>query len=367
MDASAQPWHQRYRPIRALRNYARHKLFCFLEKVFETDDGKRLAAETLKGLLPAAASGLAVAGNDTLPYPELGTAARTTVGTNSRQPIFITARFRSGSTLLWNLFRHVEGVTAYYEPLNERQWFNPVLRGQRIDRSHRGVNDYWREYDGLDVLGRYYQASWTTKHLWMDETFWEPELKQYVQLLIDRAPGRPVLQFNRVDFRLPWLRRNFAEAKIIHLYRHPRDQWCSSLMDVRSFAKDGRVADFEPHDHFYLLPWARDLRYRFPFLNEAKAEHPYQLFYYLWKLSYLLGKKHADCSLAYEHLVATPEQELGQLFQIAGLPTSDLPGFRPLIDRPPAGKWQVYADDAWFRRHESTCESVLAGFLGEEE
>src|SRR5262245_10101110 len=43
-------------------------------------------------------------------------------------PIFITARFRSGSTLIWNLFRHLSGVTAYYEPLNERKWFDPVTR-----------------------------------------------------------------------------------------------------------------------------------------------------------------------------------------------------------------------------------------------
>ena len=41
-----------------------------------------------------------------------------------RPPIFITARFRTGSTLLWNIFRHIEGCTAYYEPFNERRWFD---------------------------------------------------------------------------------------------------------------------------------------------------------------------------------------------------------------------------------------------------
>jgi hypothetical protein len=34
----------------------------------------------------------------------------------SARPIFITARFRSGSTLLWNMFRRLRGYRAYYEP-----------------------------------------------------------------------------------------------------------------------------------------------------------------------------------------------------------------------------------------------------------
>ena len=87
----------------------------------------------------------------------------------------------------------------------------------------------------------------------MDEDFWDPDLKRYVEILIERAPGRPVLQFNRIDFRLPWFRRHFPDAKIVHLYRHPRDQWCSALMDVKCFPRHGRVEDFAAHDKFYLL------------------------------------------------------------------------------------------------------------------
>jgi hypothetical protein len=36
-------------------------------------------------------------------------------------PVFVTGRFRSGSTLMWSLFRNVPGCTAFYEPLNERR------------------------------------------------------------------------------------------------------------------------------------------------------------------------------------------------------------------------------------------------------
>src|SRR6185295_9584612 len=112
-------------------------------------------------------------------------------------------------------------------------------------------------------------------------------MKRYVEILIERARGRPVLQFNRVDFRLPWLRKTFPGAKILHLYRHPRDQWCSTLMDPSAFPKERTIADFAAHDHFYLRNWARDLKYHFPFLDEQHLDHPYEMFYYVWKLSYL--------------------------------------------------------------------------------
>ena len=43
-------------------------------------------------------------------------------------PIIITGRFRSGSTLLWNIFRDLPECTAYYEPFNERRWFDKTLK-----------------------------------------------------------------------------------------------------------------------------------------------------------------------------------------------------------------------------------------------
>lgn len=106
----------------------------------------------------------------------------------------ITARFRSGSTPLWNLFRHVEGCTAYYEPLNERRWFEAGHRGKRVDPAHRGVEDYWREYDGLADLATVYRESWVRRHLYMDASFWDPHLQAYVGRLIEHAHGRPLLQ-----------------------------------------------------------------------------------------------------------------------------------------------------------------------------
>ena len=356
--------HERIKPLGWLRNPIRAALFSFFKKASETDDGKAIAAAALKGLLASQPDVLdGTAAFATTPYPELGQPQW--MSRSLREDvIFITGRFRSGSTLLWNLFRHLDGYTAYYEPLNERRWFDPRARGDRVDRTHTHVTEYWKEYEGLDELGRYYHESWTSQNLLMDSTFWDPALQRYVEILIERAPARPALQFNRIDFRLPWFRRRFPRARIIHLYRHPRDQWCSSLLDLNCFPRDAAPADFARHDKFYLLSWARDLRYHFPFLDPQAVSHPYQLFYYIWKLSYLFGRKYADYSLAFEELVNDPAGQLGQLFGALDIDSGYTARCQQLIVKQPLGKWKAYAPDDWFREHEATCETVLAEFLG---
>ena len=64
------------------------------------------------------------------PYPDLAGGVAVREPGHLPEAIFITGRFRSGSTLLWNLFRNTLGVTSYYEPLNERRWFDARARGE---------------------------------------------------------------------------------------------------------------------------------------------------------------------------------------------------------------------------------------------
>lgn len=336
----------------------RNLLFRTLRQAFQTDDGREIAVEALNGLtawrapLPSPLP--------PMPYPDLvhqRVDRRDYAGT-----VFVTARFRTGSTLLWNIFRHIEGCVAYYEPLNERRWFDAASRGNRVDRTHRGVEDYWREYAGLGDLASLYQESWVDHGLVMGEGTWNPALRAYFDRLVEHAdPARCVLQCNRIDFRLPWVRQQFPGARLVHLYRHPRDQWCSSLGKSATVPRDVTLDSFEPFDGFYLRRWARDLSRHFPMLAAQGGESAYRAFYLIWRLSYALGATHADHSLSFEDLVQSPRESILRLAEAVSI-SVDVESLTRLVSSAPIGEWRRFADETWFRRHEAACEKMLAEF-----
>ncbi len=134
-----------------LREPIRRTAFRLLRDLLKTDDGRRLLADSLNGVDQDKPDRFALSLVDERVYPDLNPQAGSeTIGP---APVFLTGRFRSGSTLLWNLFRNVPDCTSFYEPLNERRWFDPGIRGQRVDKTHLGVEEYWREYEGLERLG----------------------------------------------------------------------------------------------------------------------------------------------------------------------------------------------------------------------
>lgn len=350
--------------LRRARIALRRYYFDFLRQTFATDEGRQIAHVATSSIRVGHPRALLENVNLTMPYSDLAVPRLEIRPSHRSDVVIMTGRFRSGSTLLWNLFRQAGGFTAYYEPLNERRWFDPAVRGDRTDATHRNVIDYWHEYEGLESLGRFYREDWIRRDLLMDEDSWDPDLQSYVDILIDRAIGRPALQFNRIDFRLPWFRRHYPNATFIHIYRHPRDQWCSTLMgDLRLFGKDAPLSDFAPFDRFYLQMWAEDLKYHFPFLDVRRNSHPYQVFYYLWKLSYLFGLKYCDHSVRFESLIAEPEVEIRELFRVAGAEPADPAALRAVVSAPPLGKWREYAEASWYEDHEARCEEVLVDFL----
>jgi hypothetical protein len=361
------PLHKRWEVLGRLRAALRRRFYEFLASAFATDDGRRIACEAVSSLGARHPRSLLRGSSLSMPYPELGRSQSAMQPSDRSDVVIITGRFRSGSTLLWNLFRQAGGFTAYYEPFNERRWFDPMARGNGTDSTHRNVSNYWHEYDGLDILGRFYSEDWIRRHLLMDEHSWAPEMKQYIDTLIAGSAGRPVLQFNRIDFRLPWFRHHYPSATYIHIFRHPRDQWCSTLQgDLKRFPRDASIADFHPFDKFYLRMWAEDLKYHFPFLDEKCNRHPYQILYYIWKLSYLFGVKYCDHSIPFEALLVDPDEQLRQLFRVVDAEPVHLQALKATIVGPPLGKWREYADEAWFQAHEASCEAVLADFLGLE-
>jgi hypothetical protein len=275
--------------------------------------------------------------------------------------VFITSRFRSGSTLLWNLFRSLPDNTAYYEPFNERRWFEQEKLSEFVDNTHVGVSDYWKEYAGLENLSDYYDEDWIRQDLFMTADSWKPKMKAYIEKLAEYASGRPFYQFNRIDFRLTWLRHNFPNMKLIHLYRNPREQWCSFLTDKNLMnAKDVQTTY---KDNFYLDIWCNDLEKFFPFLSLQETPHPYQRFYYLWKLSFLHGQQNSNISIEYEELVNKPIETWQNISSAIGLSKNQVPDFASLIKPLSENKWPNYADESWFLKKEMECETVLNRFL----
>jgi hypothetical protein len=277
----------------------------------------------------------------------------------SSAPVFITARFRSGSTFLWQLFRAIEGVTAYYEPLNEARWFLRPDRSPPTDPTHRGIDHYGLEYAGMADLEPLFDRNWGYRELYMDGRSHDQRLFHYIDQLIRRAAGRPVLQFNRVDLRLPWLRAQFPDATIVHLYRHPREQWMSMQLD-RRVPLDCPIEDFAQYDSFYTLDWARDLRVIFPFLETQNKLSPYALHYYLWRLSFSFGQAYSQLSLSYEDLTAQFEQTFGTLLADLGIEGVDLTPLARMNRGPVPLRWPAYAGDEWFGAIEAECERTLA-------
>jgi len=344
----------------ALRNW----FFDFLKRAAATDDARRIFTDLLRTQAGVTVpSEIASALAQLPPYDDVGRAHEQLNAAHLPTPVFVTGRFRSGSTMFWNLFRHLPETTSYYEPLNERRWFDPAARGSNVDPTHLNVEDYWAEYDGLSELGAYYQESWIDKHLYMSARAWDPALRQYIELLIRKAKGRAVLQFNRVDLRLPWLRATFPDARILHVFRHPRDQWYSTLRGFDGDMRSLTVERFAAHDGFYLLNWGRDLRHYFPFLELDARSHPYELFYQVWKLSYLFGRAYAHVSIAYESVLATPAESIERVLRDLQIERYDIARLAPLVSPIESGKWRKWGCDSLLTDIEARVDSVLTEYL----
>jgi hypothetical protein len=149
---------------------------------------------------------------------------------------------------------------------------------------------------------------------------------------------------------------------LLHLYRHPRDQWCSTLLG-RSFPPDGTLRGFAEHDSFYLLNWAKDLTRQFPILERPEDEHPYILFFMIWKLSYLFGQHYADLSTSFESLVTTPKETMASVLSRVRVGSTQLDPLVDLVTVPTMGRWRSYANAEWFSAQESVAEANLEWFF----
>lgn len=270
-------------------------------------------------------------------------------------PIFITARFRSGSTFLWNFFSNLPGFTAFYEPLQENL-LQHLARKTPAQASHIGVHSYWEEYNHIAPdLAKLHHKEFGFRKLLLEEDDYYDELKQYISFLTQSTGDAiPVLQFNRVDFRLPWLKKNFPDVRIVHLYRNPRDQWYS--MVKTHIYQD--VTDADINTNYDLLLWGVYLAGYFPFLMDSITSS-YERHYYIWKLSELMGKRCADISINFDNeILLSPERALNKMKKLM-----DIEEYQNIflenIASVQKGQWRSVRPQEWFDEIEKRCDKKL--------
>jgi hypothetical protein len=192
-------------------------------------------------------------------------------------PIFLVGPFRSGSTMFWNLLRaRPEQFTAYCEPFHESLLHlvdDPALIPP--DRTHTDVDDPFIEYRSLDrsTLGSLWRPWFGRERFLLLADDPAPEMREFIDFLVDSSQRRVVIKFTRASFRIGWLRRQYPSGTIIQLARQPRDMWTSMWGRGRGFRGE-RYGTFME----YADMMARDIRLSVP-------GDPYRTFFALTRLA----------------------------------------------------------------------------------
>lgn len=272
------------------------------------------------------------------------------------KPVFITGRFRSGSTLLWNIFRNIPECKAFYEPCHDLLMTH-IECNTAPQSSHVGVTSYWDEYlPILSELKQYHSIDFGYKNLFLESQDQYHSLEKYIRFLIECCENtKPVLQFNRVDFRLPWLRKKFPEAVIIHLHRNPREQWYSM---VRSLPQELWL-DPQINTDYELMTWSCALASVFPFLHGDHIKTSYHRHYLIWKLSKIIGINSSDLSIDFDNeLLASPVMAITKILSSSCIKI-DTKELSKLVVTQITGKWLSVKNEGWFASVEAECDDLI--------
>ena len=271
--------------------------------------------------------------------------------------LFITGRFRSGTTLLWNIFRNIESCCAYYEPCHDLL-LSHIRHHSPLTVGHIGVQSYWDEYlPILDKLKEFHRIEFGVTRLLLEENSPFEELAGYIRFLNTSIDNRlPVLQFNRMDFRLPWLKQQFPQAKIIHLFRNPRDQWFSMVRELPQDCWSNPLLNTD----YELMTWSCALGFVFPFLFSSQIKTSYHRHYLLWKLSKQMGVRLSDISIDFDReVLARPAETIDRILATAEIEDADIASLKALIASPKTGAYKTYRERSWFESAEIECDAIL--------
>jgi len=160
--------------------------------------------------------------------------------------VISTGFFRTGSTFFFSCMRQAASMKCFYEPYHpdildyvekEQKGLKAVEKDalkHTLDRS------YFHEYINVD-LNRMKEAfrrtERQTNHPVLAAGNSGKDIKQYINFLIEfagQSRSIPLLQANRFNLMLPWLKENYPDYLIVLLTRNPREIYSSlSSLAVR--------------------------------------------------------------------------------------------------------------------------------------
>jgi hypothetical protein len=250
--------------------------------------------------------------------------------------VFVSGDFCSGSTLLFTLFRKTGEYHCLYEPLHSRLR-EYLIWPLEVYEHHFFVNDYFAEFKGFDKVKTLFNPAWAGRHLFMGADEPGEDLHRYISYLIGTAFGiRPkvLLKFNRMTFRLEWLRAKFPTAKVVHIFRDKQGQWNSIVKRVQQHFGRENVGQYDVNfNGFSLAIWCEDLKSRFPELDVCNFRTGYDRFSKLWELSLAAHQRYADISVDYADLTHDFESTCKRLFDAIGC-EADASSLKSLVIAP---------------------------------
>jgi hypothetical protein len=215
------------------------------------------------------------------------------------------------------------------------------------------VEDYFSEYKGFAKIKDLFKADWAVRNLYLSADANADDLYRYLTYLVGTAFGRRakvLLKFNRVSFRLPWLRAKFPQAKIVHIVRDKESQWQSIVRRVQShLGKEDVGQEDVGFDGFQLATWCQDLKTIFPELEARQSRNAFERFCKLWELSRAAHRAHADVSIDYWDLTHNFEATFASICTTIGCAV-DIGSLRRLVVPPETQKRLPIRRAGWKQR-----------------
>lgn len=243
----------------------------------------------------------------------------------TRSPIFIHSMFRAGSTYFFQVFRRVgeSSYWCYQEPLHElfsdfqensaacvelTSSQNQLLRHPVLDKP------YLAEYVPLvEKIGANYRQTFPYISYFDNQEAGLNELRQYLAMLSEEAPARPVIQCCRTTARLLSLRKHFP-ATHVFLWRNPWDQWWSykvvpyfdtaNLLILSSPSAPPLIRELRKRLGVDIIPDGITTEVAFAHNGERllSSADSYRIFYALWLMALQQGFANADIQISIDAL-----------------------------------------------------------------